>query len=94
MIETCCNFLCYKLHDMEISLLIQVDILSLEFPLLYTGREELLTEHALQWNRKKVEKVPQSLAKRYTKVVMIFLFGYKIILKYFRAHLNHGQLTF
>lgn len=38
------------------------------FLLSYTGREELLTEHALQWNRKKVEKLPQSLAKRYTKV--------------------------
>ena len=38
------------------------------FLLSYTGREELLTEHALQWNRKKVERLPQSLAKRYTKV--------------------------
>ena len=80
MIEMCFNFLCYKLQDMEISFLIQVDILSLKFPLLYTGREELLTEHALQWNRKKVEKLPQSLAKRYTKVGMIF-FLVKIIWK-------------
>ena len=74
MIEIYCHFVCYKLHDMEISFLIQVNNLSLEFPLLYIGREELLTEHALQWNRKKVEKLPQSLAKRYTKVGNVIFF--------------------
>ena len=35
---------------------------------IFTAREELLTEHALQWNRRKVERLPQSLAKRYKKV--------------------------
>ena len=35
---------------------------------IFTAREELLTEHALQWNRRKVEHLPQSLAKRYKKV--------------------------
>ena len=32
------------------------------------GREELLTEHALTWNKWKVEKMPLALAKRYLKV--------------------------
>lgn len=35
---------------------------------LFIGREEILTEHALEWNRRKIEGLPQSLAKRYKKV--------------------------
>lgn len=35
---------------------------------IFTARENLLTEHTLQWNRRKVERLPQSLAKRYKKV--------------------------
>ncbi|XP_078375746.1 uncharacterized protein LOC144659183 [Oculina patagonica] len=38
--------------------------------MLPEGREELLTENALQWNRKKVERLPQILAKRYSKTKM------------------------
>lgn len=33
-----------------------------------TGREELLTEHSIHWNRRKIESLPHSLTKRYTKV--------------------------
>lgn len=32
------------------------------------GREELLTEHAIHWNRRKIEGLPCSLAKCSTKV--------------------------
>ena len=34
----------------------------------FSGQEELLTEHALQWNRKKIEKLPLSLPKQYSKI--------------------------
>ena len=32
------------------------------------GREELLTEHALRWNKHKVENMAGTLAQRYVKV--------------------------
>ncbi len=32
------------------------------------GREELITEHALHWNRNKIKKLASFLSKRYTKV--------------------------
>ena len=32
------------------------------------GREELLTEHAIHWSRRKIEGLPCSLAKCSTKV--------------------------
>lgn len=38
------------------------------------GREELLTEHAMKWNRRKIEGLPRSLSKRYTKVQYVTSF--------------------
>ncbi|XP_028412158.1 uncharacterized protein LOC114534881, partial [Dendronephthya gigantea] len=35
--------------------------------MLPEGREELLTEHALEWNKRKITKLSSILAKRYTK---------------------------
>lgn len=32
------------------------------------GREELLSEHAIHWNRRKIEGLPYSPAKRSTKL--------------------------
>ena len=37
----------------------------------FTDREELITEHALSWNRRKIVGMVQSLAKRYTRVSML-----------------------
>lgn len=34
----------------------------------FLGREELLTEHALHWNYRKIEVQASSLLKRYKKV--------------------------
>ena len=39
------------------------------FPLLI-GREELLTEHVMAWNQQKILNFPESLSKRYLKVVV------------------------
>ena len=39
------------------------------FPLLI-GREELLTEHVMSWNQRKILNLPESLLKRYLKVVV------------------------
>lgn len=36
--------------------------------MLPEGREELLTEHSFHWNRRKIERLPGSLAKRYATV--------------------------
>ncbi|CAB3998115.1 Hypothetical predicted protein [Paramuricea clavata] len=36
--------------------------------MLPEGREELITEHALRWNRNKIQKLASFLSKRYTKV--------------------------
>lgn len=35
---------------------------------IFTAREDLLTKDALQWNRRRVESLLQSLAKRFKKV--------------------------
>ena len=37
-------------------------------PNVLSGREELLTEHALTWNKRKIKKMAVYLAKRFTKV--------------------------
>ena len=37
-----------------------------------TGREELLTEHAMQWSRRKIEGLAHYLAKRYEKVFEMY----------------------
>ena len=34
----------------------------------FLGREELLTEHAIHWDRQKIEGLPCPLAKRSTEV--------------------------
>ena len=34
----------------------------------FFGREELLTEHAIHWDRQKIEGLPCPLAKRSTEV--------------------------
>lgn len=38
------------------------------------GREELLTEHAMKWNRRKIEGLPHSLSKHYIKVQYVTSF--------------------
>lgn len=50
------------------------------FNFVLSGREELLTEHAIFWNRKKIEGLPRSLAKRYTKVSELLHFLVKLFL--------------
>ena len=34
----------------------------------FEDREELITEHALRWNKRKIVGMAQSLAQRYTRV--------------------------
>jgi hypothetical protein len=41
--------------------------------ILPTGREELLTEHALVWNKRKITQMPAVLAKRYIQVSVVIL---------------------
>ena len=36
--------------------------------IISAGREELLTEHALVWNKRKIIRMPAVLAKRYIQV--------------------------
>ena len=36
----------------------------------FEDREELITEHALRWNKRKIVGMAQSLAQRYTRVSM------------------------
>ena len=45
-------------------------VVIVEIPL---GREELLTEHAMHWNRRKIESLAAALAKRLTKVITLYL---------------------
>lgn len=37
------------------------------------GREELLTEHAMSWNKRKIVGLPVFLSKRYAKVRVTYL---------------------
>ncbi len=39
--------------------------------ILSTGREQLLTEHALVWNKRKIIRMPVVLAKRYIQVSVV-----------------------
>lgn len=41
---------------------------------LKTGREELLTEHAMDWNKRKIKKLSSLLAKRYAKVITFSIY--------------------
>lgn len=36
----------------------------------FEDREELITEHALRWNKRKIVGMAQSLAQRFTRVSM------------------------
>lgn len=36
----------------------------------FEDREELITEHALRWNKRKIVGMAQSLAQQYTRVSM------------------------
>ena len=36
-------------------------------------REELITEHALRWNKRKIVGMVQSLARRYTRVGKMYI---------------------
>ena len=47
------------------------------FVINFVGREELLTAHAMHWNRNKVERLPHSLAKRYMTVTAIHTINLK-----------------
>lgn len=42
-------------------------------------REELITEHAIAWNQRKINGMAQSLSRRYTRVSIyaVLLNGYK-----------------
>lgn len=51
------------------SLLPGMSICKFYFYFFITGREERLTEHAMQWNRRKIEGLARSLSKRYEKVL-------------------------
>ena len=66
--DCCLTF--FLVSSLYLSLCILSFFFNFTFPLLFVtlGREELLTEHAIQWNRKKIEGLPRSLAKRYNKV--------------------------
>ena len=39
----------------------------------FLGREELLTEHAMSWNKRKIVGLPVFLSKRYAKVGVTYL---------------------
>ncbi|KAK2561879.1 hypothetical protein P5673_015276 [Acropora cervicornis] len=59
--------------------------------MLPEAREELLTEHALQWNRRKAECLPQSLAKRYKKYSSSDVFQSGMQCEFFAAFPHHMQ---
>ena len=39
----------------------------------FQDREELITEHALRWNKRKIVGMVQSLARRYTRVGKMYI---------------------
>ena len=42
-----------------------------EFNSSLLDREELITEHAIAWNKRKINGMAQSLSRRYTRVSII-----------------------
>ena len=39
----------------------------------FQDQEELITEHALRWNKRKIVGMVQSLARRYTRVGKMYI---------------------
>ena len=41
----------------------------------FSGREELLTEHVMAWNRRKILNLAEALSKRFVKVIRVSLYS-------------------